>query len=511
MRIFNSVFSLVLSGLLLTNGCKCQRSESQAKAYAPQKGPVIYASDKMEFEDIRDFYKRVFGTDTYTTNWAEIDKYRTGSAIPERKPYLDSWYPERTGGTNSGNALSKYDRAFNGGENKAAKWEVDNHNRPTPNWYGHCNGTSVASTRYQNPRNNVRRPKGCNPIGPNCVEFTTQDIRALLTEISMNARAKFISGNRCRLTAEEVAKRPALRSNPLEMDECDDVNPGSFHTGLVNFLGRMKQPIIFDERMNEEVWNYPIYRYSYTAEGPLNEGQAIAATGLPIDSWVFNSKAKSWYRVNMTVEFRMSRGDFTGAGTVPDLLETMNYDYILEIDEAGNVLGGEWLGASRTNHPDFIWMPFEPAEPTGDQSRGNAFINNQEVIKLWADSVGFDPSDPFRDKPKNTYDVRFFPPSDLSWGSVRGFYRLTLDGRSTGVAFLGKKTHMRVEVDDSLKSDATVEVTLNGQALPMNPTAEGRYDVLMDVQPGVNLLSFRWNSPRVDANEINWDFRFYAM
>ena len=502
----------VAFGLLsFATSCKCQRSESQAKAYSAHKGPVIYASDKLELEDIRDFYKRVFGKDTYTVKWSEIEKFRVGSAIAERKPYMDSWYPERTGGTNVASALAKYDKAFHNGDNVAAKWEQENHNRLEPSWYGHCNGTSVASTRYQNPKVNVRRPAGCNPVGATCTEFTPQDIRAMLTEISMNTRAKFISGNRCRLTAAEVAQRPLLRSNPLQMDECDDVNPGSFHTGLVNFLGRQKQPIIFDERMNEEVWYYPIYRYSYTADGPLSEAQAVAATGLPIDSWVFNPQAKSWYRVNMTIEYRESRGDFTGAGSTADPFNTLTYDYLVELDGDGDVIGGEWLGASRTNHPDFIWMPFEPADPSGDQSRGNPGLSNSEVIKLWADANGFNAADPFRDKPKNNYDVRFFPPSDLSWGRVKGYYRLTLDGRSTGVAFLGKKTHLRIELEDALKNDASVEVQLNGQTLSLNPFADGKSDLLFDAQAGVNLLSFKWTSQKVDANELNWDFRFYAM
>ena len=33
------------------------------------------------------------------------------------------------------------------------------------------------------------------------------------------------------------------------------------------------------------------------------------------------------------------------------------YDYVLELDAAGKIIGGEWIGASRTNHPDFLWLP----------------------------------------------------------------------------------------------------------------------------------------------------------
>jgi hypothetical protein len=513
---------------LLVGSCECQRAESQARAYAARTGPAIYATDLVELEDIRDFYKRVFGVDAYTTAWSELDKFRSGTVATIRIPYQDTWYPERTGGTNvpvgANSALAKYDAAFNGGQNKAVQWERDNHNRPTPNWYGHCNGTGVTVTRFQNPVRNVTRPRGCTAGTAGCVEFTPADIRALLSEMNMNAKAKFISGNRCRATFEQIRARPVQRANPQVMDECDDVNPGSFHAALVNFIGRQKQPLVFDEHQDEEVWNYPIYSYDYTAEGPLPMDQAIAAlrnsirdpnnTAVsafpPMDSWIFNPRAVSFMRINLNIAYREATFDNTGAGTKP-APRTASYEYILELDANNNVIGGEWMGPSRTYHPDFVWMPFEPADPTGDDSRGNAFLSNTEVVKLWADSVGFNPDDPFHDKPKNAYDVRFFPPSDLVWGTVRGYFRLLLDGRTTGTAFLGKKTHLRVETQDILKGDSTVEVSLNGQPLPSGNFQDGRMDILFDAPPGINLLTLRWTSGRVDTSELNWDFRFYAM
>ncbi|MFY7928185.1 MAG: hypothetical protein ACOVS5_04870, partial [Oligoflexus sp.] len=506
----NWIYSCAVA-LALVSGCKCQRTESQARAYPARNGPVIYATDLAELEDIRDFYKRVFGVDGYTTKWSELDKFRTGSGITARRPYLDSWYPEASGGTNAASALTKYDRAFNNGENRAANWEAQQHSRSSPAWYGHCNGTSVAGIRYQNPRNQVNRPRACTSGSAGCTTFTPADIRALLSEMNMNARAKFISGNRCRLTQTEIEARPIVRSNPRVMDDCDDVNPGSFHVSLLNFLGRMKQPIIFDENKDEEVWNYPIYSYSYTPEGPLSEAQAVSASGLPIQSWIFNPDARSFYKISMTINFRMSRSDFEGAGTNPEAMNSISYEYILELNAAGEIIGGEWINASRNNHPDFIWMPFEPQEPTGDASRGNPFISNLEVTRLWAESVGLNPEYPFRDKPNNPYDVRFFPPLDLSWGDVAGFYRVLLDGRSTGSVFLGKKTHMRIDVEEALRGNSTVEVQLNGQALSSGSPVEGRLDILFDAAPGINFLSLRWTSDRVDASEVNWDFRFYAM
>ncbi|MCX6128354.1 MAG: hypothetical protein NTX25_04730 [Proteobacteria bacterium] len=518
MRLY-CYFGIAL--VFFAGSCQCDRTESQARAYSARTGPVIYAADLVELEDVRDFYKRVFGQDQYSTQWSELDKFRTGEVISSRVPYQDTWYPERTGGTNLEGALTRYDQAFAGGQSKAAKWEQENHNRLQPNWYGHCNGTGVTVSRYQNPLKSVTRPKGCQAGTAGCVEFSPGDIRAMLSEINMNSIAKFISGNRCRLPDGDIKMRPPERSNPQVMDECDDVNPGSFHVGLVNFLGRKKQPLIFDEHQDEEVWNYPIYAYDYTVEGPWTEDQAVnalrnsivvnGASAFPaFNGWIFNPKARSWLHINMNISYRDATFDTVGAGTKPEA-KRISYEYIIELDDAGQVVGGEWMGASRNFHPDFLWMAFEPAEPTGDNSRGNPYLSNAEVIKLWAESVGLNPEDPFHDKPNNPNDVRFFPATDIKWGEVTGFYHMLLDGRATGTAFLGKKTHLRLETQESLKTDASVEIQLNGQALPAGNIQDGKLDVIFDSPPGINLLSLRWTSSKVDSGELNWDFRYYAM
>lgn len=493
-------------------GCQCQRTEATAQAFPARNAPVLYATDQVELDDIRDFFKKVFGARDYVTQWSELEKYQQGSVEDARIPYFDTWYPEVNQGTNRNGALTKYDQAFYGGEAKAAKWEADHHSRLTPNWYGHCNGTAVAVSRYQSPKVSVKRPKGCVVGTASCVEFTPLDIRAMLSEMSMNARAKFISGRRCNLTTAELLKRPALRADPQVMDACDDVNPGSFHVSLVNFLGRMKQPIVFDENQNDEVWNYPIYKYSFTTSGPLDEAQAIAALQLkqPLENWAFNPKARSWYKVNLTVSYRNATNDVpSNAGAIGPPLN-LAYEYVVELDENNDVIGGEWIGNYRNSHPDFIWMPFEPSTPTGDDSRGNPLLSNQDVTAIWAESVGLDPANPFRDKPKNNFDVRFFPPSDLSWGSVSGYYSMLLDGRNTGSLFLGKKSHLRISVADVLK-DANVEVFLNGKALETVSPVSGAADLLFDSPPGLNILSLKWASARVSETEVDWEWRYFAM
>jgi hypothetical protein len=489
---------------------------SHAKTYpGVQAGQVgQFSSDKVELADIRDFYQRVFGNvdGGYITEWAKLDEFRSGRVIDERIPYLDSWYPERNGGTNVNGTLTRYDQAFYQSKSTAADWEFENNNRQTPSWYGHCNGTSVAASRFQNPTTSVTRPDGCE-LDPdvNCVIFSPADIRALLAEINMNAKAKFISGNRCALSRDELDARPLLRADPLTMDACDDVNPGSFHVGMVNFLGRKKQPVIFDLNQDREVWNYPVYDYSYTVEGPLDEAAAIERLGFDLAEWIFNPDAEQWYHVTMDITYRRAVSGFSGAGTTPAGTQK-TYTYLLEIDQDGHVVGGEWTGESQRDHPDFIWMAFEPAAPTGASSRGNPHVSNEEVISMWAESVGFDPENPFRDKPDNPYDVRFYPEFDHDqWGDIEGYYRLVLDGRTTGTVFRGKKTHLRVLMADVLKQDSSVDVYLNGQSLGRRRPEDGKVDVIFDSPPGINYLNLKWDSAKVSSSELDWEFRYYAM
>jgi len=77
-------------------------------------------------------------------------------------------------------------------------------------------------------------------------------------------------------------------------------------------------------------------------------------------TYVFNANAKKLLKVHMDVDFISE----SAAGTDGNLGSTINtythvdrYDYILELDGAGKIIGGEWIGTSKKQHPDFVWLP----------------------------------------------------------------------------------------------------------------------------------------------------------
>jgi hypothetical protein len=73
--------------------------------------------------------------------------------------------------------------------------------------------------------------------------------------------------------------------------------------------------------------------------------------------YVYNSSAARFFYVEMDFTFVVE----SAPGDVPhdanDFSKTKHYTYILEADQYGKVLGGEWSGGSKSDHPDFVWWP----------------------------------------------------------------------------------------------------------------------------------------------------------
>jgi hypothetical protein len=63
-------------------------------------------------------------------------------------------------------------------------------------------------------------------------------------------------------------------------------------------------------------------------------------------SYVFNSEATDFVHIKMTVNYAH--------------FSSRTYEYILELNQKGKIVGGEWVGSNKREHPDFIWRPSEP-------------------------------------------------------------------------------------------------------------------------------------------------------
>lgn len=77
-------------------------------------------------------------------------------------------------------------------------------------------------------------------------------------------------------------------------------------------------------------------------------------------TYKFNSKATNLRYVKNTVSWiteSASTADGNLSSRIDDFTRTDTYEYILELDDDGKLIGGEWVGSSKTDHPDFVWLP----------------------------------------------------------------------------------------------------------------------------------------------------------
>jgi hypothetical protein len=86
--------------------------------------------------------------------------------------------------------------------------------------------------------------------------------------------------------------------------------------------------------------------------------------------YTFNPTAARFFHVKMDFRYmteahtaRESRVDQADRYTITDKLE-----YLLEAETNGAIVGGEWIGASLTSHPDFLWWP--SGKPTAAVAEG---------------------------------------------------------------------------------------------------------------------------------------------
>lgn len=255
--------------------------------------------------------------------------------------WTGDYWPDSAGGTarrkqvNEPSPMEKYDMATNQA-GLATNWErAEAARNGATSWSGHCNGLTAAGMRTAEPRHSVRY-RG--------VEFSVDDVKALLTEAYMGTGR--LVGRRC--DRSEIAVDPMGR--PTEA-ACRDLNPASLHLALGNFLGAHQLPLIIDLQPDAQVWNYAVTGYT-TRVRRINEDEAKqlvhANSGRP---YPFHANARGFAAVSTDVELLLGSPS------------RATFEYLLELDHQGAIIGGEWLGTTRLKHPDFVWRPERQPRP----------------------------------------------------------------------------------------------------------------------------------------------------
>jgi hypothetical protein len=231
-------------------------------------------------------------------------------------------------------------------------------------WMGICHGWAPAAFMEKRPLQKVTVRAA---DGQTSLEFFPADIRALASLIwaKSYAETRFI-GRRCE--DEEPARDADGRvTDPA----CRDLNAGAWHLSIVNQLGRARRSLVLDATAEREVWNQPIlsYRYQYFRPGGRRAVSSLADAKVALRDWRDDPYRKFRSRGTthlVGIEMELTYGvesrplQLEDERSVQPETRTVQYRYDLELNAAGEILGGEWHS---NVHPDFLWVPALGAAP----------------------------------------------------------------------------------------------------------------------------------------------------
>lgn len=227
-----------------------------------------------------------------------------------------------------------------------------------PSWMGICNGWANASFMVARPANGIVVPSA---DGRHNLRFYPDDIKALASLLWADGDfpVRFIGG-RCRITEPETDSNGRIINR-----KCFDTNPGTFHLAVTNQLGISRRSLVMDATYDYEVWNHPIFRYRYSYFNPQSgkDVKTLEEARVPMARFT-----KDWFRryrsqnaanvvgIAMDLSYRVESIPVHDRTDSPqdDIYKTVRYAYDLELDESGNIIGGEWY---TNRHPDFLFVP----------------------------------------------------------------------------------------------------------------------------------------------------------
>jgi hypothetical protein len=260
----------------------------------------------------------------------------------------------------------QHDGIDNNNDGKIDECSGSDGNDGVATWWGTCHAWSPAALMTPEPQHDVTI---------NGVTFNPGDIKALIQN-SFDATSAVMLGGRC--NAKEIEHDPTTSAN----DECSDVNPGSLHVILTNFLGIAQLPLVEDRTANYEVWNQPVLGYEVTKQAKISKTAANRCVGGTGGStWTYNPAAVTLYEVRTRVDYLTESYASNDPVGFEDNTSSDTYHYILELNADGKVIGGRYCTDSDNTHIDFLWSP------TGNNRPNNPYVDGAKVKELIAKSV----------------------------------------------------------------------------------------------------------------------------
>ena len=305
------------------------------------------------------------------------DVGKTISVPTDNKPFSSDYWPmikngimNRWMGASTPSPAEKYGTLFldSAQQKTMYDWIQKNHGKDVPgvqSWFGICQGWTASAIAEKSPQKTITIRKyvrdgktylqKCTTPASDCVNFTPGDLTGLMAEAYAAADATFI-GYRCD-TAKVNFKYD--KSGRITQPNCRS-NAGTLFLTATNFIKKAGRSFAVNAVNNDEVWNQPAYQYAISQYKTVTKTEATKAVD-PAETrdYPWNTAAVGFRRVTMKLDWAVETNPT--ANTAPPLLSAgKTYDFILELDATGAVIGGEWIGTSKTEHIPFFWAPVAP-------------------------------------------------------------------------------------------------------------------------------------------------------
>jgi hypothetical protein len=325
------------------------------KTWSPSSNPALLGANM-----VRNFYKlpltanlqgpRQPWSDTY---WPH---YEGGIAVPYRTGE-DAWKSRLFSKTeilsgrvsaeqiNNLSPAAKFD-LLRGMYNYPLTRDVLSSTNPkNPSWWGICHGWAPAALNHPEPQPiTVTNPDGV------VIHFGSSDVKALISfyyaDYAYKARKVRQLGNRCNGDGF-LFFRPGNCKR--------DVNPGALHIVLGNLIGLQRRGLVGDVTQSKEVWNQPISGYEST----------VVRERAPSNRSARGTAKEVLVRTKMNYVVEIGPQELPVVGTDSQSFDSRDFTYWLELDAAGNILGGSYNKAVSEESPDFFWT-VQPMAFLGD-------------------------------------------------------------------------------------------------------------------------------------------------
>lgn len=229
-------------------------------------------------------------------------------------------------------------------------------------WEGICHGWSQAAANYAEPdKTVVTNKEGIK------VPFGASDVKGLLAmHDAYNSKGLYARiGARCGVVGKvegeafpEDGDVPFPASRDANRPECADVNAGAFHVVLASMIGVYSKGFVADVDRFNDVWNQPVTGYESTIGEELPVTAAELKSGIDkkvkVTTLMTYGDELIFYSPEAAAEGEVgfvSKDPVTG--TNAQVNTTRKYEYILELDSFGKIIGGTWISETR---PDMMWM-----------------------------------------------------------------------------------------------------------------------------------------------------------